>query len=42
MLLWVTGLAAIALVGSSVVSARRREPEPPRDSAEYWYPYMLA
>ena len=42
MFLCVTGLAAIALFGSGVVSSRRREPELRSDSAEYWYPHMLA
>ena len=41
-LLWVTGLIAVALLGSRVVSARRRKAEPRRDSVEYWYPYMQA
>ena len=41
-LLLVTGLAALALLGSRVVSARWRKAEPERDSAEYWYPYMQA
>jgi hypothetical protein len=42
MLLCVTGLAAIALIGSTVVSSRKRETPLPGESEEYWYPYMLA
>lgn len=41
-LLWVTGLAAVALVGSRLVSARWRKAEPQNDTAEYWYPYLQA
>ena len=41
-LLWVTGLAAVALLGSRMVSLRWRKTEPQNDSAEYWYPYMQA
>ena len=40
--LWVTGLAAVAVMGTRLVSARWRKTEPRRDSAEYWYPYMQA
>ena len=39
-LLWVTGLAAVALLGSRLISARKRKAEP--QSEEYWYPYMQA
>jgi hypothetical protein len=41
-LLWVTGLATVALVGSRLVSVRWRKAEPLPDSAEYWYPYLQA
>lgn len=40
--LCVTGLAAIALIGSTVVSPRKKGTPLPGESEEYWYPYMLA
>jgi len=42
LVLCVTGLAAIALLGSRAIASRRREGDARMEAAEDWYEYMQA